>query len=323
MKRLMIASLILMLLALGLPLVGNGGDPAAPADESAPPQASAAPLGADRERSVSVLLGGEVVQMNVYDYLVGVVAAEMPAGFEQEALKAQAVAARSYLERALFFGSKHENADICTDSACCQAYISDEKMRANWGENYEANIRKIRDAVAETDGEYLVYDGEPALAAFHSSSAGKTESSASVWNELPYLVSVDSPETAGDVPNFVSSLELSELDFRDTILHLRPDADMTGSADSWLGAVERNDSGRVQSIVIGGRTISGEDMRTLFSLRSTAFELVHADGVFRFTVTGYGHGVGMSQYGANVMAQQGADHRQILEHYYSGAVISG
>lgn len=322
MKRLMIASLVLTLLALGLPLMGSGESAALP-DESAPPQPSAAALASDSQRSISVLLDGEPVQMNVYDYLVGVVAAEMPASFEPEALKAQAVAARSYLERALYFGSKHENADICTDSACCQAYISDEKMRANWGADYETNVRKIRDAVTETDGEYLVYDGEPALAAFHSSSAGRTEASASVWNELPYLVSVDSPETAGDVPNFVSSLELSELDFRDTILHLRPEADMTGDADTWLGAVERNDSGRVQSIEIGGQTISGEDMRTLFSLRSTAFELVHADGTFRFTVTGYGHGVGMSQYGANVMARQGADHREILEHYYSGAAISG
>lgn len=322
MKRLLLAALALTMLALGLPLVGaDEADPVGGSPELAQP--SAAPLAADRERSITLLLDGEPVGMSVYDYLVGVVAAEMPAGFEPEALKAQAVAARSYLERALSSGSKHENADICADSTCCQAYISLRKMQESWGGDYEKNLERISSAVSGTDGEYLVYNGEPVLAAFHSSSAGKTESSGAVWSELPYLVSVDSPETESDVPNYISSLALSELDFRDTILHLRPEADMTGSADGWLGDIERNDSGRVMSAAVGGVKISGEDMRSLFSLRSTAFALEYKDGAFIFTVTGYGHGVGMSQYGANVLARQGADHREILEHYYTGASIAG
>lgn len=321
MKRIMLAALALTLLAVGLPLVGMSEDISAkpPADAVQ----SAAPLEADGARSIALLLGDAPTEMNVYDYLVGVLAAEMPASFEAEALKAQAVAARSYLERALRAGSKHENADICADSACCQAYISLDKMRENWGAAYEENLERIRSAVSETDGEYLVYDGEPVLAAFHSSSAGMTESSAAIWNGLPYLVSVDSPETASDVPNYISSLELNELDFRDTVLHLRPDADMTGDASGWLGTLERSDSGRVTSVSIGGVSISGEDMRSLFSLRSTAFELEYKDGVFRFTVTGHGHGVGMSQYGANVLARQGSNYREILEHYYPGTSLCG
>lgn len=321
MKRIMLAALALTLLAVGLPLTATSAVPTPePPDDAA---VSAQPLVSDSGRSIVLLFGDEPVEINVYDYLVGVLAAEMPASFEPEALKAQAVAARSYLERALRVGSKHENADICADSACCQAYITTDKMRENWGDAYESCLERIQSAVSETDGEYLAYDGEPVLAAFHSSSAGKTESSAEIWNALPYLVSVDSPETESDVPNYISSLELSELDFRDTILHLRPDADMTGEAACWLGDIERNDSGRVVSVCVGGVSISGEELRSLFSLRSTAFEIEYKDGVFRFTVTGYGHGVGMSQYGANVMARQGADYREILEHYYPGAAVCG
>mgnify|MGYP002524610886 FL=1 len=284
------------------------------------PDKAAEKLGADSERSIRLLCGDEIVNISVSDYLTGVVAAEMPVSFEPEALKAQSVAARSYLQRAIN-SPKHEGADICADASCCQAYLTSEQLRSSWGDKYEAYIKKISDAVAATDGEYLSYDGAPALAAFHSSSDGATEDASALWSDVPYLKSVSSPETGDSVPNFVSTVERSELDFRDTILCLKPEADMTGDASTWVGKTELSSSGRVASVVIGGVTFTGSELRTLFGLRSTDFELSYNDGKFTFTVHGYGHGIGMSQYGANVMAKDGSDYRDILAHYYPSTFL--
>ena len=319
MKRLLILSLLLTMAVIGSTLLLR--NPRQTENAENKPEASAEVLSADAERSIKVLCGEEVREMTVYDYLVQVVAAEMPVSFEPEALKAQAVAARTYLQRALD-GHKHENADICAASDCCQAFISSDMLKGKWGKNYDLYIEKIKTAVSETDGEYISYEGKPALAAFHSSSAGKTEDSGEVWNALPYLVSVDSPEKADEVPNYVSTVKSTDLDFRDTILCIMPEADMTGEAKDWVGEIKRSKSGRVESITIGGKELAGTKLREAFSLRSTAFELEHKDGQFVFTVTGYGHGVGMSQYGANAMAKDGADYREILEHYYPGTVLS-
>lgn len=291
------------------------------APESVPEETpEAKKLSPDADRTVCVLCDDKPLKMSVHDYLVGVLAAEMPVSFEPEALKAQAVAARSYLERCIA-SHKHDDADICTSPDCCQAYLSKKELKKEWGKSCDKYTARIEDAVSATDGEYLSYEGEAALAAFHSSSAGATEDSGAIWGDTPYLVSVSSPETKDDVPNYVSRVKLSELDFRDTVLYLKPEADMTGEADSWVGKTVRNDSGRVKSVVIGGVKFSGTELRELFSLRSTAFKLKHADGAFTFTVTGYGHGVGMSQYGAQTMAKNGADYKEILSHYYPGTVL--
>ena len=159
------------------------------------------------------------------------------------------------------------------------------------------------------------------FAAFHSSSAGATEDCGAIWSARPYLISVDSPETAEEVPNYISSVELSALDFRDTVLYARPDADFTGDESGWIGEITHDESGRVASAVLGGEKLSGTELRSLFSLRSTAFTLEYTGSSFLFTVTGFGHGVGMSQYGANVMAKSGADYREILAHYYPGTQL--
>jgi len=320
MKKLLLLSLVLTAAMLSVPLLlGNAvSDEAVP--EAEPKKAEK--LSHDSARSIKLVAGDSVCEISVHDYLVGVVAAEMPANFEEEALKAQSVAARSYLQRALNEGSRHENGDICSDADCCQAYKSPEELKNIWGDKYDTYIARIESAVEGTDGKYLSYDGEPALAVFHSSSGGVTENSGALWNELPYLVSVDTPETEADVPNFVSTLSLSELDFRDTILYLKPEADMTGEAKAWVGEIKRDSADRVESAVIGGVTFSGSELRTLFSLRSTDFELCYVNSGFIFTVVGYGHGVGMSQYGANVMAKSGSDYREILEHYYPGTALS-
>lgn len=320
MKRLLLLSLLITAAILSIPVLWDKGEVSGSPSIEKTKKAERLPK--DASRTIRLASGDEVTEISVRDYLIGVVAAEMPASFEEEALKAQSVAARSYLQRALVNGTKHENCDICADSGCCQAYKSDAELKELWGDKYEAYIKRIEDAVNDTDGKYICYNGEPALAAFHSSSCGTTENSGAVWNELPYLTSVDTPETEKDVPNFVSELSLNELDFRDTILYGRPEADMTGEAKSWVGEIKRDAAGRVESATIGGEKFSGSELRSLFSLRSTDFELEYTGSGFVFTVKGYGHGVGMSQYGANVMAKDGADYKEILAHYYPGTSLS-
>lgn len=270
--------------------------------------------------TVRVLYGEEVVETPLEDYLVGVVAAEMPADFELEALKAQAVAARTYTLYCARTG-RHGDADVCTDYRCCQAWKSNTAMREGWGEAYADKLARIRAAVDATAGEVLRFEGEAVFAAFHSSSAGFTEDCGAIWSGLPYLVSVSSPESADTVPGYVSTVERSPLDFRDTLLSACPEADFTGEPETWIGEITRDGSGRVAEATLGGARFTGVKLRELFALRSTAFELAYEDGVFRFTVTGFGHGVGMSQYGANVMAAGGADYRTILAHYYPGTEL--
>lgn len=320
------ALLLLYLLPLILPR-----ESAARAEEAAPPLPAYAPLSVSpakpsapeepseepQTRSIRLLAGNEVLELSLEDYLAGVVAAEMPASFPEEALKAQAVAARSYALRQIGSG-KHPEADLCADPGCCQAWRSEEALRESWGEDADEKLSRIRAAVEATAGETLSYRGEPALAVFHSSSPGRTEDSGQIWNALPYLVSVSSPETARDVPGFVSELRCAPLDFRDVILSAYPQADFSGPEEEWIGPAELDAGGRVATQELGGAVIPGSELRGLFSLRSTAFTLSYEEGAFLFTVTGFGHGVGMSQYGAMVMARDGADYRQILDHYYPG-----
>lgn len=320
MRRLLALALIITIISVGLPFLMLDEFERAQAEAAETPKAEK--LSSDDTYKVRVLCGDELIAISAYDYLVGVVAAEVPASFAPEALKAQAVAARTYLQRSLSGASKHENADICSSPECCQAYMTSDELKEKWGKNYDEYIEIIKDTVSETDGEYLSYEGEAIFAAFHSSSAGKTEDSDAIWGDYPYLVSVSSPEGEEDVPNYISTLSLRDIDFRDTVLYLKPEADMTGDAEDWVSDTKRDLSGRVEHMTIGGVEFTGRELRELFSLRSTAFELEHKDGEFTFTVTGYGHGVGMSQYGANVMAKDGADYKEILLHYYPGAVLT-
>ncbi|MEG2367472.1 MAG: stage II sporulation protein D [Oscillospiraceae bacterium] len=277
----------------------------------------------DAETWFTVLDGGEIRRVSMAEHLPGVLGAEMPASFAPDALKAQAVAARTYI----LYCTKHENpkhpdGDICSDGGCCLAYLDEGKLRAAWGESFDANLKIINAAVSETDGQVLTFEEEPILASFHSSSAGKTESGSELWGEVPYLVSVPSPETAVDVPGFVSTVEVSQEEFRKTVQLLRPEAQLSGGAADWLGKADRDDSGRVRSVKIGGSQLTGSEVRKLFSLRSTAFRIEFKNDIFVFTVSGYGHGLGLSQYGANVMAKGGFNYREILAHYYPHTKLS-
>ena len=265
---------------------------------------------------------GQVVELTMAEYLWGVVAAEMPASFEEEALKAQACAARTYtVTRQNHPSDKHPDADICGDSTCCQAYIDRADAEARWGLNAQEYAEKIERAVAGTDGLGILYNGQPIQALFFSSAAGKTVDAVEVWgNSVDYLKSVDSPE-GDEVPNYHTQAVFSADQVKSLTLAAYPGADLSGEASGWFGQASRNEGGGVISIPLGGVTLTGSQVRSLFSLRSATFTVSYGDGNFTFEVTGYGHGVGMSQYGANAMAKEGSSFEDILTWYYTGAQV--
>ncbi|MBQ8852510.1 MAG: stage II sporulation protein D [Oscillibacter sp.] len=292
-------------------------------EEPEPPPPPFESGAADGERLLKVLDGETVAEMDLGTYLVGVLRAEMPASFPAEALKAQAVAARTYTCYQLESGSRHENADICTDHTCCQAYLDEETARTNWGGDANTYEEKIRSAVKDTDGEVMLYDAQPILAVFHSSSAGLTRAAGEVWlSDLPYLQAVESPEDTASIPNYYSRLEVSAADLKAKFLAAFPEMDFSGDVSNWLTRAVTDSAGSVGAITVGGRTIKGTQVRSTLGLRSACFTWELQGDTFIFYVTGYGHGVGLSQYGAAAMAESGADYKDILTHYYSGVEVS-
>ena len=276
----------------------------------------------DSARTLRVLDGDTVTEMSFSEYLQGVLRAEMPASFREEALCAQAVAARTYTCYKMLGGGNHgDTADICTDHTCCQAFLPKDRAAENWGDHAERYEAKIENAVSATDGQVMLYNGVPILAVFHSSSASETWSSGEVWTQdLPYLQSVSSPE-GEEVPNYYSTVELTEAEFREKFLAAHPEAELSGPASGWVrDPVLRGV--HVEEITIGGVTVPGPSVRSIFGLRSASFEIEAKGGKMVFYVTGYGHGVGLSQYGANAMAEAGSSWREILEHYYTGIAIA-
>lgn len=276
----------------------------------------------DAEVQVSLICGDEIRLLALDDYLTGVVAAEMPASFRPEALKAQAVAARTYCMYRMKTEPAHENGALCSNPGCCKAYMDNEALRKKWGGDYEKNIELMKQAVEQTDGICVLYDAQPILAAFHSSSCGSTESSENVWSgALPYLKSVESTENSAVVPNYYSQAIFSLEEFARLAQAQYPSVALEGEAENWLSGAEYSQSGRLKSVLLGSLRISGTQLRTMLSLRSAAMTWeITPEGIL-FLVTGYGHGVGMSQYGANEMAKNGADYTEILAHYYTGTVL--
>ena len=278
----------------------------------------------DKGRVVRLLEeSGAVSELSMDEYLWRVVAAEMPASFEPEALKAQACAARTYTVRQQEMGqTKHEQADICVDSHCCQAYITPEEAALRWGLNTPEYTEKIRQAVSATDGLGIIYGDTPIQALFFSSAPGRTTDAVEVWgNAVDYLKSVESPE-GEEVPNYRTQVTLTAQQVIDRVMASYPKADLSGGPEGWFTDLRRGESGAVSSVKVGGVTLTGSQVRTLFELRSPAFTVGWNGETFTFEVTGYGHGVGMSQYGANAMARKGETFRAILEWYYSGAEVA-
>ena len=176
--------------------------------------------------------------------------------------------------------------------------------------------------MADTDGQVVLYDGAPIMAVFHSSSAGSTAASGDVWAaELPYLVSVKSPETEEGIPNYHSVNTFTAKEFRSIFCKAHPDAQLSGDPGGWIKDIVLTDAGRVASAAVGGVSVTGKELRTLYNLRSTAFTVEASGDSVTFRVTGYGHGVGMSQYGANELAKEGKTWQEILQWYYTGVTI--
>lgn len=258
--------------------------------------------------------GDSVKMMDLETYVRGVVLAEMPASFETEALKAQAVAARTYALRRLYLGDKHRDCAVCTQSSCCQAWMSDEAYRQLRGT--ETDWRKVADAVVSTAGRILTYEGDPAECTYYSCSGGRTESAEAVWGvEIPYLVSV---ESSGEEWAAAFSAEVF---FSADQFAVCLGRELSGKPYEWLGEVTYTEGGGVQSMTVAGISYSGRELRTLLGLNSTAFTMTADENGIRIATLGKGHRVGLSQYGANAMAREGADWVQILRHYYPGTVI--
>lgn len=233
---------------------------------------------------------GEVEEMSMEEYLVGVVSAEMPANFELEALKAQAVVARTYTAYKMFKGGKHDNANICDDSKCCQAWISKEDRFEKWNEaDRENNWNKITTAVNETKGKIITYNGEPINAFFHSNSGGTTETVSNVWGgtDYPYLQSV---ETSGEdgYTQYSSSVTLSKEELLQKMKESYPNITINWNEEQPIQITEYTESGRVKTIKIGDTNISGVEARTIFGLKSAKFN-VDVGETITFNVVGYGH----------------------------------
>lgn len=265
---------------------------------------------------------GEVEQVNIDDYLCNVVSAEMPADYEIEALKAQAVVARTYTIYKIN-NRKHENADICDDSTCCQAWVDKETRFSRWEESKrESNWEKIQKCVQETQGQIITYQNQPINAFFHANSGGKTELPVNVWGGtgLPYLQVV---ETAGEegYKQYESEVELTQDELIEKLKTKYSDISIDFSNQEDLKILEYTDSGRVKTVKFGNHEISGVETRTLLGLKSTNFEISKENDKIKFTVKGYGHGVGMSQTGADAMAKQGKNYKEIINHFYSGVEI--
>lgn len=320
MRKYAAAGLVLTVLLFGGAYLAAGG----PAAEPEPAAPETAAVHHDRDVTLTIQDGDTTEQMTMERYLTGVVRGEMPASFEMEALRAQAAAERSYVYYQLAAGRKdaHPDADFCTDHTCCSAYLSETAAREKWGGDFAPWNTRVEQAVSDTDGQVVLYNGRPILAVFHSSSAGRTAAAGDVWSgDLPYLVSVDSPEGEETVPNYYSTVTFTAAEAKEKLLAAHPELKLSGTPDRWFGAAAENGSGRVETVSVGGTDIEGTELRRIFGLRSACFTVAADSESVTFRVTGYGHGVGMSQYGANQLAREGKTWQEILEWYYTGATV--
>lgn len=265
-----------------------------------------------------------IEEISLDEYLYGVVSAEMPASFEKEALKAQAIVARTYtIYKILHNNGKHQGADICDDSACCQAWITKEDRLNKWEEtSRESNWNKIVEVVEATKGKIITYEGQPIQAFFHANSGGKTETTINVWggDSYPYLQSV---ATSGEdsYSQYASEVSFTKETFVLKMKEKYTDFSIDFTQENCIQILEYTDGNRVKKVKIGNIELSGVEVRTLLGLKSANFAIELGEDTVRFSVVGYGHGVGMSQTGADSMAKQGSNYEEIIKHFYTGVEI--
>lgn len=320
MKRNLILAFLLLFFMAALPLSvfilpNEEGDISATGDYS------------HNSSKIRVLLTEEnkTITVSMDEYLIGALASEMTPLYHTEALKAQAAVCRTYAEKMIEQQKESpseelKGADITDDSSKHQGYMTVEERKEKFGKQFETYEKKLSDAVKETGSYIVTYKGELITAAFHAISSGQTESSKNLWgSDLPYLQPVQS---AGDKlsPDYASTVTLTDAQFKEKASTLKG-AVLSEKSDEWIGKPTVSDSGTVLSIAIGGKEFTGMEVREAMGLRSPCFTVKHENGSFVFSVTGYGHGAGMSQYGADYMARQGSSWQEIIKHYYKDVAI--
>ncbi|MCL2195684.1 MAG: stage II sporulation protein D [Oscillospiraceae bacterium] len=321
MKQHLFFGLLILLLLLLVPLLSLAWRP--PGDVTPQQQQEQATQAEQTEqpqhesgRTIQVLrqATGEVEVIGLQEYLIGVVAAEMPALFHEQALMAQAVAAYTFTRYRLEVGGATAISDAWETD---QAYLCPEQRRERWGASFAQHEATITRVVREVYGYSLVFNGLPIFAAYHAMSAGQTENAADYWGrDLPFLRSVTSPGCRLS-PSFEVTTSFTPEQVRQAL----SDVDFTGKPEDWFGTPIRTQAGTVSHIPVGGENLTGRELRRALALRSANFSVEFADGEFHITTLGFGHGVGMSQTGADHMAQQGSTWREILAHYYQGAEL--
>ncbi len=270
---------------------------------------------------------GKIATVSAFDYVRGAIAAEMPAEYHAEAMKAQGVAAYTYA--VMLATQNRENpppdlrgADFEADPQNLKVYMTEKEAKAFYGDKFDYYWGRVTEAAEEASKYILLYNDEPVVAAYHAISAGKTEDSGNIWNQsLPYLQAVDSE---GDIlaAGFKSTAVFSPDELASIIRAAYPSAKFLKDPTQWITAEKHSPSGYVTEADIGGIAVPGATVRTLLGLRSTCFEVSMQDGNVVFTVSGYGHGAGLSQYGADYMARQGSDFKEILAHYYPDTTLA-
>lgn len=339
MKRSLLAACAALALVYALPLCTLGAAKEKKPEQAASPASPAAPASPSGQKQgfgsydgrirITLLREGQVEELTLGDYLKGVLAAEMPASFPPEALKAQAVAARTYTlyklnayEQGVPLPPSHQGAQLCDDCTHCKAYVDLPSSRQLlWGQKAGAYEKAIRDGVEETDGMVVTYEGQAIAAVFHAASSGKTEDALDVWGTShPYLSSVDSPGEEA-CPQYRGTVSIAPREFAEKFWQKHPEANFNDPPQGWFRDSQRSQTGGIIHVLVGGVRVSGAELRTLLGLHSTNFTLQASDEALVFSTVGYGHGVGMSQYGARALALAGKTFDQILQWYYKGTEI--
>lgn len=321
--------MVLLLIMVVTPLLAMGENAAQIPDSLSPgdPAGEGQKGQAGESGTMKVLRASSnrVETMSDLEYVIGAVSAEMPPTYHTEALKAQAAACYTFALRSRNEQLKKPDdalsgAYLNDDSSQHQGFISKEESREKWGDKFDTYYKKISEACEAVVGKEIVYDGEPIVAAFHAICSGQTESAQVVWGkDLPYLQSVQS---TGDrlSPDYASTLSLTKDQFS-TMAKKLGEVSLEDDASKWFASPETSKAGTVTAITIGGQKVTGQQVREAFGLRSACFTLEYKNDRFTFHVRGYGHCVGMSQYGADYMARQGSSWEEIVQHYYKGAEI--
>lgn len=333
MKQKIIACILFCVIMISIPFICMGTnlpdspDPV-PVSSAPAPVSSSPPATVSNAASFRILdeATDTVITVPDNEFLYGAVATEMSPTDEIEALKAQAVAAYTYYSRLRSQQRQDpddslKGADFIANTENWYLYTTKENMQKRWGDNFDTYYERLTEVANAVSGQTLQKDGELICSTYYAISSGKTESAADIWGgDYSYLVAVASP---GDVyaSGYQTTETFSEQDFKKAAQAQWSDIKLDGDASTWVGTINRTASGSVTTMELGGLEVTGGDIRTIFGLRSANFELDYQDGNFIFTVKGYGHGVGMSQTGAQYMANQGKSYQEILAWYYPGTTL--